>query len=122
MVKATDVSKVQLQMEQLNTQKDQITSKYKQVMNALKFTMGISINQNIEIETKIEFQNNIEYSKSTTIDIQLVETQKRLLKSELNTLQFSKLPSLYWFSAFWLGAFADDDDKKRVCRFRRALP
>ena len=100
MVKATDVSKVQLQMEQLNTQKDQITSKYKQVMNALKFTMGISINQNIEIETKIEFQNNIEYSKSTTIDIQLVETQKRLLKSELNTLQFSKLPTISAFGTY----------------------
>lgn len=100
MIKTSDVSKVQLQMEQLTTQKDQITAKYDQILNALKFTMGISITQKIEIETKIEYQNKLEYSNLSTIDIQLVETQKRLLKSELNTLRFSKLPSLSAYGTY----------------------
>ena len=63
MVKATDVSKVQLQLEQLNTQREIINSKYEQVMNALKFTMGIPIIQNIQIEQNISFQKPIKLCK-----------------------------------------------------------
>ena len=47
MAKGTDVSKVQLQVEQLANQKAIIRSKYEQVLNALKFAMGISVEQNI---------------------------------------------------------------------------
>lgn len=100
MVKGSDVSKVQLQLEQLYTQKEQIIAKYEQVLNALKFTMGISINQKIEIDQKIEYQKNIDYSNSSTIDIRMVEVQKRLLKSELSTLQNSRLPSVSVYGTY----------------------
>ncbi len=95
LAKGTDVSKVKLQVSQLTTQKESIKSKYEQVLNALKFTMGISINQNIHIEPNIQYQNINEYTPATTLDIRIIKTQNRLLSSEIKTLNKSRiLPSL----------------------------
>ncbi len=95
LAKGTDVSKVKLQVSQLTTQKENISSKYEQVLNALKFAMGISIEQNLQIEANIQYQNTNEYTPSSTLDIRIIKTQNRLLSSELNTLNKSRyLPSL----------------------------
>ena len=93
--KGTDVSKVKLQVAQLTTQKESISSKYEQVLNALKFAMGISIEQKLQIEPNIQYQNTNEYTPSSTLDIRIIKTQKRLLSSEISTLNKSRfLPSL----------------------------
>lgn len=95
LAKGTDVSKVKLQVAQLTTQKESISSKYEQVLNALKFAMGISIEQKLQIEPNIQYQNTIEYTPSSTLDIRIIKTQKRLLSSEISTLNKSRfLPSL----------------------------
>lgn len=95
LAKGTDVSKVKLQVSQLTTQKVNISSKYKQVLNALKFAMGISIEQNLQIEANIQYQNTNEYTPSSTLDIRIIKIQNRLLSSELSTLNKSRfLPSL----------------------------
>jgi outer membrane protein TolC len=95
LAKGTDVSKVKLQVAQLTTQKESISSKYEQVLNALKFAMGISIEQKLQIEPNIQYQNTNEYTPSSTLDIRIIKTQNRLLSSELSTLNKSRfLPSL----------------------------
>ncbi|MBK7231286.1 MAG: TolC family protein [Saprospiraceae bacterium] len=95
LAKGTDVSKVKLQVAQLTTQKENINSKYQQVLNALKFAMGISIEQKLQIESNIQYQNINEYTTSSTLDIRITKTQNRLLSSELSTLNKSRfLPSL----------------------------
>ena len=95
LAKGTDVSKVKLQVSQLTTQKENISSKYEQVLNALKFSMGISIEQNLQIEANIQYQNTYEYTPSSTLDTRIIKTQNRLLSSELSTLNESMfLPSL----------------------------
>lgn len=95
LAKGTDVSKVKLQVSQLTTQKEIIKSKYEQVLNALKFAMGISIEQNLQIEPNIQYQNANEYTPVFTLDIRIIKTQYRLLSSELNILNKSRyLPSL----------------------------
>ncbi len=95
LVKGTDVSKVKLQVAQLTTQKESISNKYEQVLNALKFAIGISIEQNLQIEANIQYQNTNEYTASSTLDIRIIKNQNRLLSSELSTLNKSRiLPSL----------------------------
>lgn len=95
LLKGTDVSKVKLQISQLATQKENISSKYEQVLNALKLAMGISIEQNIQIESKIQFQSTNDYTSSLTLDSRILNTQTRLLSMELGTLNKSSfLPSL----------------------------
>jgi OMF family outer membrane factor len=95
LAKGTDVSKVKLQVAQLTTQKESISSKYEQVLNALKFTMGICVEQKLQIESNIQYQNINEYTTSSTLDIRITKTQNRLLSNELRTLNKSRfLPSL----------------------------
>ena len=109
MVKATDVSKVQLQLEQLNTQREIINSKYEQVMNALKFTMGIPIIQNIQIEQNISFQKSNEYASSVTVDVRITEVQNRLLLNELRTLKRSRIPTLSLFGTYGNTGYGYDE-------------
>lgn len=94
LIKKTDVNKVELQKEQLVTQQNMVANNFEQIMNALKFTMGIPFTQNIQIDLKIENQDIQNYSMSETVDLQLANAQKRLISSELSTLKHSKLPSV----------------------------
>ncbi|MBK9717967.1 MAG: hypothetical protein IPO85_10710 [Saprospiraceae bacterium] len=68
----TDVSKVKLQVPWINHSKD-INSKYQQVLNALKFAIGISIEQKLQIESNIQYQNINECRTSSTLDIRITK-------------------------------------------------
>lgn len=117
LAKGTDVSKIQLQSDQLSTQKEIIRSKYEQVINALKFSIGISVEQNMEIDPNIEYSNNTEYSSTSTIDIRMVKTQQSLLSSELNTLKNSRLPSLSLMGTYGTTGFGYDKKPNNFLKF-----
>lgn len=109
LAKGTDVSKVKLQVAQLTTQKLSIKSKYEQVLNALKFNMGISIEQNLQIEPNIQYQTANEYTPSSILDIRIIKTQNRLLTSELSTLNKSRfLPSINLIGMYGTTGFGYD--------------
>jgi outer membrane protein TolC len=116
-VKTTDVTKVQLQLAQLQTQKEISSSKIVQIMNALKFSMGISITQDIEINPTIEFKSQSDFTKLTTVDIRLVETQNKFLQSELNTLKNSRLPSLSLYGTYGQTGFGYDVKPNEFLKF-----
>lgn len=117
MVKGTDVTKVQLQLEQLTTQKELVINKYEQVMNALKYSMGLSINQNILIDSVIIYQQSEDYSVSNLIDIQILETNSRFIKSELKTLKNSRLPSLSLYGTYGATGFGYDEKPNDFLNF-----
>lgn len=100
MVKATDVSKVELQKEQLLTQQQLIKSNIDQVISALRFTMGLSADVDISVETDIRTNSLDAYSNLATTDEQLVNAQNRLLQSEMKTLKTSRLPSLSAYGSY----------------------
>jgi OMF family outer membrane factor len=117
MAKGTDVSKVQLQKEQLETQKESVSSKYEQVINALKFAMGIPLDQNMQIEQEILYKKSNEYSSTPAIEIRLANTQSKLLLSELNTLKKSKLPSVSLFGTYGKTGFGYDKQPNDFLKF-----
>jgi OMF family outer membrane factor len=118
LAKGTDVSKVKLQVSQLTTQKETINSKYEQVLNALKFAMGVSIEQSLEIETIIQYQTAIEYKSSSTLDIRIVKTQNLLITSELSTLNNSRfLPSLNLIGMYGTTGFGYDKQPNNFLKF-----
>jgi len=117
MVKGTDVSKVQLQFEQLTTQKELISNKYEQVINALKFSMGIPITQIVQIETEIIYQNSNEYEKSVIIDFQIAEMQNSLLASELSTLKHSRLPTISLYGTYGTTGYGYDKSPNEFLKF-----
>ena len=111
MAKTTDVNKVQLQVDQLITQKELAINKFNQFLNLLKFSIGIPISSVIEIDKSIAFNIISNYQKSETIDIQIIKTQNKLLKTELNTLKNSKiLPTLNFVANY--GYMGLGQDKK----------
>ena len=118
LAKGTDVSKVKLQVAQLTTQKESISSKYEQVLNALKFAMGISIEQSIQIDPNIQYHSTTEYSSSSTLDIRIIKIQNRLLSGELSTLNKSRLlPSLNLFGTYGTTGFGYDKQPNDFLKF-----
>ena len=106
LVKGTDVSKVKLQLAQLRSQKVGVKSKYEQVLNALKFTIGLSLENNLQIETNILYENSFEYSSLSTLDFRMAIIKNRWLGLELNTLNKSRyLPSLNLFANYGTTGF-----------------
>jgi len=106
LAKVTDVSKVKLQVSQLLVQKESVSSKLEQVLNALKFSMGVSTDQNIQIEPDIQFTKATNYTGSTTLDIKIAKKQNSLLNSEINTLTKSRfLPSLKLIGSYGTSGF-----------------
>jgi OMF family outer membrane factor len=102
----TDVNKVQLQVEQLTTQRKFIHSNFEQVINALKFAMGIEMDKSIEIDPSIVYHKSIEYTGTTPIDVRLANMQFRILASELKTLKNSRLPSLALYGTYGTNGYA----------------
>ncbi len=100
MIKGSDVSKLQLQSDQLAMQQQLIQSNYEQVMNALKFSMGISLDKTIQIESKIEYESIAEYENHSTLDMQITTTYNRILNSDLKTLKNSRLPSVFLYGSY----------------------
>lgn len=118
LAKGIDVSKVKLQVSQLTTQKENISSKYEQVLNALKFAMGISIERNIQIDPNIQYQTSTDYKNSSTLDIRIVKTQNRLLYSELSTLNKSRfLPSINLIGMYGTTGFGYDKQPNDFLKF-----
>ncbi len=118
LAKGVDVSKVKLQVAQLTTQKESLNSKYEQVLNALKFAMGVSIEQNLQIEPNIQYQNANEYTPSSILDIRIIKTQNRLLSSELSTLNKSRfLPSINLIGMYGTTGFGYDKQPNDFLKF-----
>lgn len=117
MIKKSDVSKVALQKEQLMTQRELVKSNLYQVMNALKFSMGISIQQNLEIETEILHQSAAEYSLNQPIDLEIAITQNKLMSSELSTLKNSRLPSVSLYGSYGQAGFGYNEKPNDFLKF-----
>lgn len=117
MVKGTDVMKVELQLEQLKTQREIVANNAGQVLNALKLSMGISLNRNIQIDPEIHFTDADEYSHVPTVDMQIADVQNRLLKSELKTLKNSGLPSVSLYGSYGQSGFGYDQKPNDFLKF-----
>ncbi|MBK7959612.1 MAG: TolC family protein [Bacteroidetes bacterium] len=118
LTKGTDVIKVKLQVAQLMNQKENISSKYQQVLNVLKFSMGLSLDHQILIDTVIQFQNTVEHTVASTLDMRIIKTQNRLLSSEINTLSNTRtMPTINFISLFGTSGFGYDKQPNDFLKF-----
>ncbi len=116
----TDVEKIRLQGEQAKNQKLAIESKYKQVINALKLIMGVPIEQNIEIETQVQYKKTEDYATSFNLDIKIIQTKQKLIEYELKTLNRSKnLPSINLLGSYGTTGFGYDKKPNEFLKFFR---
>jgi outer membrane protein TolC len=118
LAKGTDVSKVKLQAEQLATQRENVRNKYISIINALKLNIGISLERNITINAEIEQQTLLENNTVNILDLKIIQTQNKLLNSELSTLNKSRfLPSLNLIASYGTTGFGYDKTPNDFLKF-----
>lgn len=118
LAKGTDVSKVKLKAEQLKTQKENANNKYISILNALKLNIGISLEREITIVSEIEKETLTENNKENILDLKIINTQNRFLKSELKTLNQSRfLPSLNLIASYGTTGFGYDKSPNDFLKF-----
>ncbi len=113
----TDVDRVALQLEQLKSQKLGLESKYEQVLNGLKFLMGVSIENDIEINPTIKYKSADEHVQQSTLEVMMVKAQNRLLNSELSTLKKSRLPTVALFGSYGTMGYGYDQKPNDFLKF-----
>lgn len=118
LAKGTDVSKVKLQADQLNTQKENVHNKYISILNALKLNIGIPLEQNMTVVSEIEQQALTENKVENTLDLKIIQTQNKLLNSKLSTLNKSRfLPSLNLIASYGTTGFGYDKTPNDFLKF-----
>lgn len=118
LAKGTDVNKVKLQTEQLITQRENVYSKYSQVLNALKINMGISLELNITVVAEIFQPTLTNNSSRNSLDLQLINIQNKLLTNELKILNRSRyLPSLNLIASYGTTGFGYDKTPNDFLKF-----
>lgn len=118
LVMESDVNKIRLQVEQLSTQRENVYNKYLQILNALKFAMGITLDQKIDVENKIAYQDQLELESKENIALKMINTQNKLLKNELLTLNRSRyIPSIYMMGSYGTTGFGYDKSPNEFLNF-----
>ena len=118
LAKGSDVSKVKLQAEQLNTQRQNVNNKLIQVLNALKLNMGISLEQNITVVSEIQQEVSLESNTRNVLELKIIQKQNQLLHSDLKTLNQSRfLPSLNLIASYGTTGFGYDKKPHDFLKF-----
>ena len=99
-VKATDVDRIQLQLDQLISQRTTLQAQYRQVTNVLEFLMGIPFSNKLEVEQVIPLQMVNEYQPVQTTELKLMEKKLQLTQSQLQGAKLNRLPSLSAYALY----------------------
>lgn len=110
MIKGTDVTKVELQLSQLQTQRSTIENKITQVTNALKFNLGISLESKINVQNELTYKLENQKESNSTTEQAIANTQFKLTKVELKNAKRSLLPTLSFIGSY--GTMGYGYDKK----------
>ncbi|MFT7344276.1 MAG: outer membrane protein TolC [Lentimonas sp.] len=113
----TDVDRIALQLETLKSQREIVLNKYEQILNGLKFIMGISIGRQLEVNSIIEYTNTNTPAAHSSLDLLMGQTYNSLLKSELSTLKKSRLPSVSLFGSYGTLGYGYDEKPNDFLNF-----
>ncbi len=105
LAKGTDVDRLELQLQQLRTQRSTVSSQHQQVLNALKFLMGKPISDSIEVMLSEKTIITADFKSYITTDILLINKKIEFTNTELNGLKNSRLPSLSAYGVYGTTGF-----------------
>lgn len=117
MAKGTDISKVKLQITQLSTQLETAQNKYQQVMNGLKFAMGLPLDNDLLIDTEIKISDSANESESKNIDVRFASAQRNVMLSEYKSLKLTRMPSLNFLGSYGTTGFGYTEQPNEFFNF-----
>jgi len=103
--KGTDVDRLRLQVEQVTTQRSTVISQYQQVLNALKFLMGLPISDSIEVLITEKSIVKPGFNSQISTDVLLIDKKIEFSNSELSGLKNLRLPSLSAYGVYGTTGF-----------------
>jgi len=110
LAKGSDVNKIDLQWQQLKTQKEQAQSNYTQILDALKFYMGMPLDKQIDVENEINTsEDTYAYDKENTLDFRMAKTKTSLVENEIKSLNRSRLPTLSFMASYGQTGYGYDE-------------
>lgn len=114
-----DVKKVELQLTQLSNQEESVRDKRDQVLRALKFSMGISFDQDVTVDKQIKYEDNVEKNDSPSLEIDelIAKKQNSLVVSELSTARHSLLPTLSLYALYGTNGFGFEGEPEDFLKF-----
>lgn len=117
MAKSTDVAKIELQQQQLETQHELTRTRYAQLLNNLKLLMGFEPQKSIDVSSELVLDETIADFANKNTDIQVVRIQNKLLNRELITLRTTALPSVNIIGAYGTSGFGYDQQPNNFLKF-----
>ncbi|MFT7611862.1 MAG: outer membrane protein TolC, partial [Parvicellaceae bacterium] len=117
LVNKTDVDRIGLQLDILMSQREMVHTKYKQVLNGLKFIIGIPIDRQLEVNPDIEYTNSTTINTHSSIDLLMGQSYSSLLKCELSTLKKSRLPSVSLYGSYGVLGYGYDEKPSSFLNF-----
>lgn len=105
MAKGTDVSKMELQQAQLQSQREQLATNLQQAIHGLNFTMGRDLDAPLSIFHAIDTTGPERIGIPAPVDIRIAEVQHRLLSNEKDLLKRSRLPTVSFTAQYGLSGF-----------------
>lgn len=117
MIKKSDVERVELQKEQLGTQRELVENNLDKVMNSLKFSMGLPFEQVVQIDDKIQYQPGSDYAYSASVDLKIARAQNQILNKELRTIRNSMLPSITLYGSYGQSGYGYDEKPNEFLKF-----
>lgn len=117
MAKGTDVSKVELQQAQLEVQQTTIMNKLEQVLAALKFAMGVTLDKPMSVNTEFNLAQETDNPTTNVTDISIVKAQNRLALTELKNTKRMMLPSLSFVASYGTTGFGYDKKPNEFLKF-----
>jgi OMF family outer membrane factor len=79
--------------------------------------MGISLQDNLEIETEILSKSITDYTSRSPVDLKIAYTQNKFLTGELTALRNSRLPSVSMYGSYGQTGFGYDKKPNDFLKF-----
>ncbi len=117
LAKQTDVTKVSLLYEQLQTQKLLVQNRLDLALANMNFMLGQNSSELIVTELFNVTEFRTELATGTSLDVELVNMQNKLIESELDALKLSRLPSLSAYGAWGKTGFGYDEEPNNFLNF-----
>lgn len=105
LAKGTDVDRLNLQLDQISNQRSTVFSQQQQVLNALKFLMGKTISDSVQVLISEKSNVKTNFIAQVTTDILLINKKLEVNNSELRGLRNSKLPTLGLYGVYGTTGF-----------------
>ncbi|WP_209332168.1 TolC family protein [Lunatimonas salinarum] len=101
----TDLDKVILQNQQLESQLFQLESQYLTVLQQLKLVMGLPLDREMDVQTQVQIEESEAPNPGLTSDFRIQEVREKMLGHELKAIKNSRIPSVHLIANYGTTGF-----------------